>query len=257
MSADATRPILQHIVQGHGPERIIALHSLFADGQSFLPMVEAMDQERWSVALPDIRGYGRSRDLDGPYDLATVAADALALADQLGWDEFAVLGHSMGGKAALRLALDAPRRVSHIIGLSPIWAGTAAFAPDALAKFRSSADVTAEREAVITRTTGARLPAGWYRNAAAASAANSRREAYAGYLESLVADDFEAAALAIDRPVMVIAGAHDPGNVEVARSRWARLRNAELTVLTDCGHWPILELPLLTAALVERFLTDH
>ncbi|MFJ1903032.1 alpha/beta fold hydrolase [Streptomyces sp. NPDC088156] len=49
-----------------------------------------------------------------------VAADGLAVADGRGWDAFSVIGHSMGGKAARLMSLDAPSRVRSIVAISPV-----------------------------------------------------------------------------------------------------------------------------------------
>ncbi len=48
------------------------------------------------------------------------AADAIALADELGWDRFSVIGHSMGAKIAHQVLLQAPDRVRALIGLNPV-----------------------------------------------------------------------------------------------------------------------------------------
>ena len=69
--------------------------------------------ERFTVVAPDRRGYG---DSDRPSDAATydnvhMVQDALELMQQLGWDEFLVVGHDKGAPVARRLATDYPDRV--------------------------------------------------------------------------------------------------------------------------------------------------
>jgi pimeloyl-ACP methyl ester carboxylesterase len=64
----------------------------------------------------DHRGHGRSDPLpDGPIDMSSFADDAVALADHLGLDRFAVLGHSFGGWVAQELALRHPQRVRALV----------------------------------------------------------------------------------------------------------------------------------------------
>ncbi len=248
--------MLEYAIHGHGPTRAIALHGLFGDQRSFQPILAAIDPESWSIALLDIRGYGRSAAIGGPFTMATIASDAIEIADHLGWDNFAVIGHSMGGKAALRLAIDAPTRVDRLVGIAPIWAGRLSFDAEQLAFFRSSVERVEAREAIIARSTGNRLPAFWCKRMAEISSKSSSRSAYAGYLESFVHEDFEAAAAALNQEVLIMAGARDNANVEMARTHWKpKLRHAELVVLQDCGHWPIHEAPLHVAALLEQFLS--
>lgn len=75
--------------------------------------------EGFEVIVPDLRGYGES---DAPpddtlhtvYSKRQMALDIIRIADALGHDEFAVLGHDRGARVAYRLALDHPERVSRI-----------------------------------------------------------------------------------------------------------------------------------------------
>lgn len=81
----------------------------------------ASSRRFWDLVVPglaglpvlalDQRGHGDSERPDGPYDGATVAADALTALDALGLSRVVVVGHSWGASTALRLAATAPERV--------------------------------------------------------------------------------------------------------------------------------------------------
>jgi esterase len=229
---------------------------LFTDGKGYDRMLAAIDPRRWSIVLPDMRGYGGSAAISGPFNVVTIASDVLKIADYLGWERFSLIGHSMGGKASLRVAVDAPTRIDRIVGISPIWAGVVPVNAEQLARFRSSVERIDARAAIIAQTTGNRLPQFWCEQAAQTSSENSRPEAYAGYLESLIFDDFEVDAKRLDQKILVAVGGRDTVNLEMARANWQpKLRHVELVVLQDCGHWPIQEMPLFTAALIEEFLS--
>src|SRR5207237_615120 len=52
---------------------------------------------------------------EAAYDFDVFADDMLALADRLGWDDFALLGHSMGGMVAQRMVLREPDRADALV----------------------------------------------------------------------------------------------------------------------------------------------
>jgi len=83
-------------------------------------------RERYSLVLPDLRGYGDSPPVPdtpdhGSYSKRTMAQDAVDLMAALGHDRFAVVGHDRGGRVAHRLALDHPDRVTAlcVIDIAP------------------------------------------------------------------------------------------------------------------------------------------
>ena len=68
----------------------------------------------FTVGIHDQRGLGKTSIPEGPYSMAQYAADAIALADHLGWKSFKVLGISFGGMVAQELAVTYPDRVSRM-----------------------------------------------------------------------------------------------------------------------------------------------
>ncbi|HEV7255215.1 MAG TPA: alpha/beta hydrolase [Mesorhizobium sp.] len=75
--------------------------------------------KRFSLVMPDLRGYGRSsapEDAGGGelYSKRRMAADLIAVMDALGHSRLFVAGHDRGGRAAYRMALDHPERVSRL-----------------------------------------------------------------------------------------------------------------------------------------------
>ena len=66
------------------------------------------------VLLYDLRGHGRSERPRAGYDLATMARDLEALADEFSPEPLLLVGHSYGALIALRFALDNPDRVRRL-----------------------------------------------------------------------------------------------------------------------------------------------
>ena len=249
-------PVIGHALHGRGARHILFLHGWFGDHKSFDPALPSFDEDGWSLALMDQRGYGLSGDRAGPFDIATVAADALALADHLEWERFSVVGHSMGGKAGLRLAALAPDRVEALVGIAPVWAGAAPFDPEALGLFRAAATDARAREQIIRHSTSGRLSDEQYAELVEASLSTADADAFAAYFESWALDNFADEVCGLPTAVRVLVGAFDQAiTTDLVNATWrASLPNCSCTTLRDAGHYPMQESPTALAEALVRFL---
>ncbi|UTW14164.1 alpha/beta fold hydrolase [Marinobacterium rhizophilum] len=103
---------LHHQIQGTG-EPLLILHGLFGSLDNWGSQAKALADDYRVISI-DLRNHGRSPH-DNEMSYAAMAQDLVELMDNLGIDSALVLGHSMGGKAAMQLALTAPERVSKLI----------------------------------------------------------------------------------------------------------------------------------------------
>jgi pimeloyl-ACP methyl ester carboxylesterase len=74
--------------------------------------------KHFTSVMPDNRGVGKSEKLTGPYSIEMFAKDSISVMDQLGFDMFYVIGVSMGGFIAQRIAALEPERVKGIVLVS-------------------------------------------------------------------------------------------------------------------------------------------
>ena len=81
--------------------------------------------EKLNVIIFDQRGCGRSSTPPGVYTVEDMACDVASLMNALGLQGAHVLGHSMGGRIAIALALSHPRKVKSLL-LAAAGSGTAA-----------------------------------------------------------------------------------------------------------------------------------
>ncbi|MGP3789542.1 3-oxoadipate enol-lactonase [Pseudomonas sp. B392_1p] len=67
------------------------------------------------VVRYDTRGHGASLVTEGPYSIAQLGSDVLALLDALKIDKAAFCGLSMGGLIGQWLGINAPERITHLV----------------------------------------------------------------------------------------------------------------------------------------------
>ena len=158
---------------GSGDHAVVCLHGWFgsADGWGFLP--DVVDRARFTYWFPEMRGYGARRDEVGDYSMKEYAADALAMADEIGLDRFSVVGHSMGGKAAASLLAQAPDRVRALVGVNPVAPAPVPLDEDGRGLFFGAPESDDNRRAIIDFTTGGRNSAAWVDDMVAFSRAGS------------------------------------------------------------------------------------
>lgn len=91
--------------------RVLALHGWLDNAASFIPLHEHLPGIDL-VAL-DMPGHGASDHLPeaAEYTVVNTARSVFAAADALGWEEFSLLGHSLGGAVASLMAAAAPQRI--------------------------------------------------------------------------------------------------------------------------------------------------
>lgn len=101
--------------RGTGPRTIILLHAWGVSGNYFDEATSYLDAQTLRAVTLDLRGHGESGKPDVPLTWDLLAADVLAVADEVGVSSFLVLGHSLGGKLAQYLAVVAAPRVEALM----------------------------------------------------------------------------------------------------------------------------------------------
>jgi pimeloyl-ACP methyl ester carboxylesterase len=88
---------------------------LGANGRLWAPAVRRLLASGYEVIVVDNRGCGRSSTPSRPWTTRTMAADAVAVLDELGVESAHVGAGSLGGMIAQELALEFPDRVSTLV----------------------------------------------------------------------------------------------------------------------------------------------
>ena len=102
---------------GSGPP-LLLLHG-YPQTRAMWHKVAPRLAERFTVVVPDLRGYGDSSkpatdSSHFPYSKRAMAADQVEVMAALGFDSFFVAGHDRGGRVGHRMALDHPARVKRL-----------------------------------------------------------------------------------------------------------------------------------------------
>ena len=105
---------LQYEVIGAGPP-VVVLRGLFGAGRNWLTVARRLGGE-FAFHLVDLRNHGRSPHAASMTYL-DMAGDVRALLNRLDLHEVILVGHSMGGKAAMTLALDDPADIATLIAV--------------------------------------------------------------------------------------------------------------------------------------------
>jgi pimeloyl-ACP methyl ester carboxylesterase len=107
------------ILEAGTGEPLVMLHGLGGTKVSFLPTVAAL-ADRYRTIAVDLPGFGDSgKPFGAAYDPAFFAESVVALLDELGLERTHLLGHSMGGRAALEVAFEHPDRIAGLVLVTP------------------------------------------------------------------------------------------------------------------------------------------
>ena len=253
---------LAYETDGAGPP-LLLLMGLGGDRAGW-DLVRPELARRHRLVLVDNRDAGESDEAGGPYGLADMAGDALAVMDHLGIERFHVLGASMGGAIAQHLTLQAPTRVASLV-LASTWGRTDEFLAAVLGSWRAQVErldpatfmagitpwaFTYRALATPSRELQAFLEARAARGALLRSVA-----AYQRQVDACLAHDVLAVLPMLRTPALMLVGEDDILTPpRYARAIAATLASAEVSLVPAGGHACFLETPKAFADRVVRFL---
>lgn len=214
--------------------------------------------EHFRVLRYDARGHGASGVPAGPYALDRLGRDVVELLDALDLPRVHVLGLSLGGFVAQWLGIHVPERVERLVlSNTAAYLGPAAQWDRAIADLLQAPDMQATAEMFLRNWFPARMLEGGdpvvepFRRTLLATS----REGVAGSWAAVRDADLRRTIALIDRPTLVIAGAHDTvtsaGHGEAIA---AAIPGARLLVLSAV-HLSNIEQPRAFLVAVIDFLT--
>lgn len=97
-----------------GDQPIIILHGLFGISDNWVTYARRLSQQGFEIFVPDQRNHGQSPRSDN-FNYLALTDDLFDFIDDNEIEDPIIIGHSMGGKVAMRFALENPRLVKKLI----------------------------------------------------------------------------------------------------------------------------------------------
>jgi pimeloyl-ACP methyl ester carboxylesterase len=253
-----------HFSEAGSGRPVVLLPAFPFDGRMWDPVRAGLAGQA-RVITPDLRGFGRTPLGEGKPDLDTLAADVVAMLDDLGLDRVVLGGCSMGGYVALAVLRTAPERVG---GLVLVDTKPTPDAPQASHNREAIAE-RAEREGATDWLMVDMRPLllGTATIEERPDVVETVRRLTAGLSPEAVAwaqramaarPDSSDALRAADIPVLVLHGEQDAIiPLDAARATAELLRAGELVVFPDPGHLPPLEVPDECTAAITAWLESN
>jgi pimeloyl-ACP methyl ester carboxylesterase len=128
-------------INGTG-QPLILLHGGFGNTEMFMP-ARAELAKNYKVIAVDLQGHGRTADIDRPIVPDSMANDIAALIKELNLGKTNIVGYSLGGMVALRLAIQHPELLQKVVLVSSPFKRKGWF-PDLLAQQDQMGPASAE-----------------------------------------------------------------------------------------------------------------
>ncbi|MCU0552886.1 MAG: alpha/beta hydrolase [Leptolyngbya sp. Prado105] len=101
-------------------QTVLLLHGRNFSGNYWQPTIQALATAGYRVLVPDQVGFGKSSKPDMDYSFDLLAMNTVQLLDSLNVRSVDVVGHSMGGMLAVRLARLYPNRIRRVVLEAPV-----------------------------------------------------------------------------------------------------------------------------------------
>lgn len=241
----------RHLLAGSGPP-VLVLHGWGASIEAVYPIVTGLSAVATVYAL-DLPGFGQTDPPPQPWGVEDYQAFVAAFMDALSIEAPAIVGHSNGGRIAIRMAATEPTRASKLVLVD-----AAGIRPKRTLRWyrRVGMAKIGKYAARFLGSPGERLRARIVGSTASADylAAGEMRPT----LVKLVNADLRPFMPSIKVPTLLVWGSEDSDTpVAVAKEMERLIPNAGLVVLEGAGHFSYLDQPARFARIVSHFIAPR
>lgn len=233
---------IRYVVHGEGGEPIVLVHGFGGDMNAWMFTQDALSADR-AVYSMDLPGHGGSAKDVGDGDLSVLTSAVIAVMAETGAAHVHLVGHSLGGAAALQVALDHPDKVASLTLIAPAGLGqeinggyiTGFVTAQRRKDMKPLAEQLFADTSIVTRQMVEDLLRNKRINGVDAALAAIAGAQFEGDRQLL---DLASRADELDVPVQIIWG-RDDRIIPVGHS--GNLEGARVHIIDDAGHMPMME----------------
>lgn len=240
---------------------IICHHGLGSSQQFYAPVVPQLTAAGFRVITFDVTGAARSPHTQVEQSVASLADDVIGILDALAVERAVVMGHSMGGIVASRLASEAAsrERIQAVVLIGPVYPS------EGVAKLFEKRIEIVEKEGMEPMANT--IPYGAIGSAAGPLVSPFIRELLLGQSSSGYLSNCRVIASAerpkyeeIKCPVLLLAGKEDKSApLDQCKKMFQEMSSERkcLEVLDGVGHWHCIEAPTVVGEQILGFLNTN
>jgi pimeloyl-ACP methyl ester carboxylesterase len=246
---------INYKIAGRGPA-ILVLHGWGGSSDSWIRVQGILASQGYKVICPDFPGFGKSTPPPEPWEITDYSSFVLNFVKELKLGSFFLLGHSFGGRIAIKFVVNHPKRVKSLIlcdsaGIKPksgpktrviYWIariGNAIFTPKHFARFKDAA-----RNLFYI----------FLRNRDYVKANGVMKET----IKKVLSEDLLLDLAKIKTKTLITWGGIDkmvpPKYANIFKEK---IKDSKLEILPKIGHSPHLEIPGKFSEIILNFLKEN
>ena len=244
--ADVNGVHMYHEVYGDGSPLVLLHGGMLTIELNFAQLIPTLAGKHQVIGV-ELQGHGRTADIDRAITPAALASDVVGLLDHLSIDRAHVFGHSMGGAAAMELAINRPDRVRAVV------AASVSVRPDGLHEDLTDPDKQATSPRMPTQQDFIDFQQAYLR-------LSPHPEHFDEFLAVMSASDADTRGWSdeqlatISSPVLLVLGDRDFTTVEHGALMQRLISGSQLAVLPDTPHMQVTRRADLLLPMLDRFL---
>jgi len=246
---------MNYKIAGVGPV-ILVLHGWGGSSDSWIRVQESLASKGYEVIIPDFPGFGKSKPPSEAWSVSEYVNWLNNFVSSQGLEKFFLIGHSFGGRVAIKFVIKHPEKVETLI-----LCGSAGIKPESGFKTKIIFFLSRIGNAIFTPKHLLRFKDGarntfysFLRNKDYVKANGTMKET----IKKVLAEDLLPDLSKIKTKTLIIWGKLDRMvPVKYAYIFKEKIQNSELKILPKSGHSPHLEEPGKLTEIVINFLANY